>query len=180
MGILAGKWSSHGVLQRMNSNSFKSILSNEWLTLITRLIMAGVFIFAAWDKFINPGDFAISIVSYKILPSSLINITAILLSALELVIGIALLVGIFPRGSAFIMTLLMLGFIGAFAIAMINGVNIGDCGCFSSTHPIEDSAKGASYTYIYLLRDAGFLVMLLQILIFGKHKFALQNLISKK
>jgi uncharacterized membrane protein YphA (DoxX/SURF4 family) len=165
----------------MNNSLSRSFLSNEWLVLATRLIMGAIFLYAAWDKFLHPREFAITIAAYKILPWQLINISAILLPSLELVIGVALIVGFFPRGSAFIMTVLMLIFMLAFTIAMLKGVNLADCGCFSNTHDIETSSKGSSYTWIYLLRDLGFLLLLVHQLIFGNRQvLALQNIFRKK
>jgi uncharacterized membrane protein YphA (DoxX/SURF4 family) len=160
----------------MTNSSSRSFLANEWLVLATRLIMGAIFLYAAWDKFLHPREFAITVAAYKILPWQLINITAVLLPSLELVIGLALIIGLFPRGSAFIMFVLMLIFIAAFVIAMAMGVNLQDCGCFSNTHDIEASSKGSSYTWIYLLRDLGFLLLLLHQIAYGKRQvLAVQN-----
>lgn len=165
----------------MNGSMSQSFLANKWLVLITRLIMGAIFLYAAWDKFLNPREFAITIAAYKILPWQLINISAVLLPSLELVIGLALIIGLFPRGSAFIMLVLMLIFMAAFVIAIAKGVNLQDCGCFSNTHNIEASSKGSSYTWIYLLRDLGFLLLLLHQMVFGNRQvLAVQNYLSGK
>jgi uncharacterized membrane protein YphA (DoxX/SURF4 family) len=163
----------------MNSENMKKILTNGWLSLITRFALAGIFLYAAWDKFLYPGDFAINVMAYKILPSSLVNLTAVALPSLEIVLGIVLLVGLFPRGASLMAGVLMLIFMSAFALAMIKGVNLADCGCFSTTHPIEDSAKGSSYTSMLILRDIGYLLLAIQVF-FGKHKYSLQNVFAKK
>lgn len=157
----------------------KNFLTNSWLSLITRIALACIFLYAAWDKFLHPGDFAINVMAYKILPSSLVNLTAVALPGLEIVLGIALLIGLFPRGASLIIGLLMLIFMLAFALAMIKGVNLADCGCFSTTHQIEDSAKGSNYTSMLIFRDIGYLLLAIQVF-FGKHKYALQNALAKK
>jgi len=117
--------------------------------------------------------------AYKILPSSLVNLTAVALPSLEIVLGIALLVGLFPRGVSLMIGILMLIFMSAFALAMIKGVNLADCGCFSTTDPIEPSARGSNYTSMLILRDLGYLLLAIQIF-FGKHKYSLQNVFAKK
>jgi len=163
----------------MSSIRFKEMLTNGWLSLLTRITLAGIFLYAAWDKFLNPRDFAIIIAAYKILPSPLINLTAILLPSIEIVLGIALLIGLFPRGASLIMGGMMVAFIFAFLIAALKGVNLSDCGCFSTTYPIEDSAKGSNYTYFFMLRDLGYLILAVQVF-FARHKFALQNVLAKQ
>lgn len=163
----------------MNSENMKKILTSPWLSLITRIALAGIFLYAASDKFLHPGNFAINVMAYKILPSSLVNLTAVILPSLEIVLGIALLSGLFTRGSSLIAGMLMLIFMSAFALAMIKGVNLADCGCFSTTHAIEDSAKGSNYTSMLILRDLGYLLLAIQVF-FGNHKYALQNTFAKK
>jgi len=180
MGVLETKRTSDRLLidaagPQMDVSGAGKILSNEWLTLIFRIVMAAIFIYAAWNKLLHPREFAISIAAYKVLPWQLINPSAILLPAIEMVIGLALLFGVFPRGAALIMLLLMVAFMAAFAIATINGVNIEDCGCFSTSHPIDKESKGAHYTFLYLLRDLGFTLMLIQLFFWGRHRFTLLN-----
>lgn len=162
-----------------NGMKMKNILTNSWLTLIARIGLACIFLYAAHDKFLYPGDFAINVVAYKILPSSLVNITAVILPSLEIVLGIALLIGLFPRGTSLIVGVLMLIFMAAFALAMIKGVNLADCGCFSTTHPIDDSAKGSNYTSMLILRDLGYLALAI-LVFFGNHRFSLQNAFARK
>jgi uncharacterized membrane protein YphA (DoxX/SURF4 family) len=76
---------------------------------------------------------------------------AIGLPWLELVIGACLLLGLWTRASALLVSILMVVFIIAFASAKARGLNI-SCGCFE-----VGQAHGASSLILVLLRDAAFL-----------------------
>jgi uncharacterized membrane protein YphA (DoxX/SURF4 family) len=113
----------------MNGRLIK-ILSNKWLILMIRLILGITFIWASIDKIANPGGFALSIYNYRMLPHETINLMAILMPWLELVTGILIIVGVFMRGSALWIGLMLLVFIVALSSALARGLDI-DCGCFS-------------------------------------------------
>ena len=113
----------------MNSR-LTAILSNKWLILAIRLILGITFIWASIDKIANPGGFALSIYNYRMLPHETINLMAIVMPWLELVTGILIIIGVFMRGSAFWIGLMLLVFIVALSSALARGLDI-DCGCFS-------------------------------------------------
>jgi uncharacterized membrane protein YphA (DoxX/SURF4 family) len=64
------------------------------------------------------------------LPHETINFIAIVMPWLELVTGILIIAGIFMRGSAFWIGVMLLVFIVALSSALARGLDI-DCGCFS-------------------------------------------------
>ena len=64
-----------------------------------RLILAGVFLFAAFPKLLDPVTFARDIDNYRFVPDALIGPIALMLPVAEVIIGIALLSGVFARGS---------------------------------------------------------------------------------
>jgi uncharacterized membrane protein YphA (DoxX/SURF4 family) len=106
------------------------VLNNKWLILAIRLILGITFIWASIDKIANPGGFAVSIYNYRMLPHETINFMAIVMPWLELVTGILIMTGIFMRGSAFWMGVMLLVFIIALSSALARGLDI-NCGCFS-------------------------------------------------
>jgi uncharacterized membrane protein YphA (DoxX/SURF4 family) len=108
----------------------RQVLSNKWLILAIRLILGVTFIWASIDKIANPGGFAVSIYNYRMLPHETINLMAIVMPWLELVTGILIIVGVFMRGSAFWIGLMLLVFIVALSSALVRGLDI-NCGCFS-------------------------------------------------
>ena len=44
------------------------------VVIISRLILGAVFIYASWDKILNPDDFAKAIGNYHVLPFGLENL----------------------------------------------------------------------------------------------------------
>jgi uncharacterized membrane protein YphA (DoxX/SURF4 family) len=98
---------------------------------LLRIVMGGIFLIAAWDKMAHPDRFADIMMHYDILPHHLINLAAIWLAPLELVIGLAVIAGVWVRASAMLMSGLMLVFILGIAWALHRGIDL-TCGCFST------------------------------------------------
>ncbi len=97
-----------------------------------RLIVGGVFIFAALPKIYNPAAFAETVANYQILPQALVNPTAIFLPWLELFTGAFIILGIWLQSALIIYNLLMLLFISVLTYNTLRGLNI-HCGCFSQS-----------------------------------------------
>jgi uncharacterized membrane protein YphA (DoxX/SURF4 family) len=113
----------------MNGTLLK-IVSNKYLIVAIRLVLGIVFIYAAIDKIAHPGDFAQNIYNYRMLPAGFINFMALTLPWLEVICGALIIVGIFIRGSAFLIGFMLLIFIIAISFALVRGLDI-SCGCFS-------------------------------------------------
>ena len=75
---------------------------NPVLILLIRVILGLVFIYASYDKILDPGKFARDIANYHIIPFGLENSIAIILPWIELLIGLGIILGIFLDGSVFI------------------------------------------------------------------------------
>jgi uncharacterized membrane protein YphA (DoxX/SURF4 family) len=88
------------------------------------------FVYAAYDKVLNPHQFGIAVRAYQIVPLNLSNLVAIVVAWSELVAGLLLILGVFTRQAAATIALLLLVFIAAILTVMVNGLVI-DCGCFS-------------------------------------------------
>jgi len=114
-------------------------------SLVCRLAVAGVFIYASLDKIAHPDAFAGLVYNYRLLPLALLHPFALVLPWLELVAGIALLLGIFRRGAAVLCLVMTVMFIAAITVALSRGLDI-SCGCF---HTDGGSNVGLSL----LLRD---------------------------
>ncbi len=110
-------------------------MKKSWHTLLfwlARLILAAVFIYAGGVKILDPRGFAVNIDNYQILPYILVVLMAIILPWVEVLAGLALLIGKWLRGSALIFMVLNAIFIIAIASALARGLNI-DCGCFTTS-----------------------------------------------
>ncbi|MCZ2147071.1 MAG: DoxX family membrane protein [Bryobacterales bacterium] len=100
------------------------------IRLVLRLILAVVFLYAAWSKLRQPWlVFAMSVDSYRILPPWMVFAVARTLPWLELALGLLLLAGLYLRYAVPVCTLLLLIFYAAMVRAYLSGLGI-DCGCF--------------------------------------------------
>ena len=108
----------------------KRVLSNKYLVLGIRLLLGFVFIYAAIDKIAHPAEFAQAIYNYRMLPHWTINFMALVMPWLELFCGILIAAGVFFRGSAFMIGVMLGVFIIAISSALMRGLDI-SCGCFS-------------------------------------------------
>src|SRR5579872_1494299 len=112
--------------------------------LAVRLVLAAVFLYGAWAKLRTPWElFAMSVDSYHILPLPWVELVARTLPWLEVLIGVLLLIGIFPRSAAVASSLMLLVFFGLMVRAYANGEEI-NCGCFG---------PGEMISWKTLLRD---------------------------
>ena len=107
----------------------KNILSNKYLLLIIRSLLAFIFIYAGAEKISDPDGFAVSISNYRLLPVWSLNIFAITLPWIEVICGILLLFGVAVKENSAIIFSMLLVFTMAIIISLFRGLSI-DCGCF--------------------------------------------------
>ena len=143
------------------SNLRQSIFSNSWIELAARWILGLTFIYASAYKIVSPADFAKIVYGYGLFPAGLINLIAIIIPFLELVGGLALLLGYYPRSAAVIINGLLLAFIVVLSINLVRGHEF-DCGCFSA-----GQSGYASSPKVTLLRDIIYFILGLQVILFG-------------
>src|SRR6266700_5584452 len=96
---------------------------------IAALIVGGIFIYAGAMKIFDPTGFANDIDNYKILPWPLTIRLAFYLPWLEILCGLAVILGLLYRGALLVLTVLISIFIIASVIAKARGLDI-TCGCF--------------------------------------------------
>lgn len=101
------------------------------LTLVwaLRLLLGGLFLFAAVGKILNPAEFAAAIRKFHVLPYDWTNLPAIVLPWIEAVAALLLITGPWRRGAVVWLGGLLVGFLGLFGWAMLQGLEV-DCGCF--------------------------------------------------
>ena len=148
----------------------QSITNNSWIELAARWILGLTFIYASFHKIISPADFAKIVYGYGLFPEAFINLIAIMIPFLELIAGLALIIGFYPRSAAIIINGLLLAFIVVLSINLIRGHEF-DCGCFSA------GQNGyASSPKVTLVRDVIYFVLGLQVLLFsGIRRVSLQR-----
>jgi len=100
------------------------------IILAARIVLGLVFLFASLYKLADPESFARATANYRLLPSGLVNLFAVVVPWLELVCGLMLLLGQWVRTGSFVITSLLALFVAAVAVSMMRGLDI-HCGCFS-------------------------------------------------
>jgi len=116
---------------RKTSGKMKNLLKNRYFLLGLRLIVGGIFIWAAISKIADPLSFAQDVKNYRLVGQLLSFLTALFLPWIELITGIFLILGIFPRACALLLSLLLTFFIILVTITIIRGIDV-ECGCFGT------------------------------------------------
>jgi len=103
------------------------------LPLIFRVILGIVFIYASYDKILNPAAFSKNIHNFHITDNLIWveNLVALILPWLELLIGVFLIFGVFLEGSTSITIGLYIFFIIILSQAVFRGIDV-HCGCFKT------------------------------------------------
>ena len=101
---------------------------HPWLIVLIRILLGVIFIYASYDKILDPGKFARDIDNYHIIPLVFENLIALIIPWLELFIGIGLVAGLMVDGASMISGGLMALFILFIFQATLRGFNI-ECGC---------------------------------------------------
>jgi len=118
------------------------------LQMAIRLVLTGLFAWAAVVKILDPQAFMDAIQSYHLLPRMPAAIVAVWLPWLEIVLACALWIRSSSRTAAGILACVCAVFLLALAQAWVRGIDI-TCGCFGSASVVS----GSKYA-LYLLRDA--------------------------
>lgn len=110
-----------------------------WLYRIFRFLLAFIFLYSGISKILNPGDFAIIIEAYGLLPDSLNYIAAIFLSWAEIISAILLIFDL--RGGLSSILIMMILFIFVLSYGIHLGLDA-DCGCFGPEDPEGHAFSG--------------------------------------
>jgi uncharacterized membrane protein len=97
--------------------------------LLLRVAIAALFLFAAITKLVDPSSFAQQIANYQLTPWPATAVLSVFFPALELCVGISLLLGRWESGALVWVAVLLTIFSGALLSAIVRGLSI-DCGCF--------------------------------------------------
>ncbi|RKX21890.1 MAG: hypothetical protein DRP51_03385 [Candidatus Zixiibacteriota bacterium] len=119
-------------------------MQNDYLSLLTRLVVGGIFIYASLDKISQPSEFARIVYNYHLVPGNLVNLVAIILPWVELICGLSVISGFYREGGILIIGFLTVVFITAVGINAIRGVDL-ECGCFT----VSSRARGNALSLLY-------------------------------
>jgi putative oxidoreductase len=126
------------------------VIRNKAVLLAFRLIVGGVFVWAAVLKIRDPLGFAQNIANYRVVGDAIAFWTALVLPWIELAAGAFLIVGLWRRTSALLISMMLAGFIVLVAVTVARGIDV-DCGCFGSLSRRAD--------LVLILQDAALLFM---------------------
>ena len=111
-----------------------------WLVLAARLVVGGVWIVAGALKIPDPASSVQAVRAYRLLPEAVVPTVGQLLPVVEVVVGLALVVGLLTRTMALASAVLFVAFIIGIASAWARGLTI-DCGCFGGGGYDPDAAE---------------------------------------
>jgi uncharacterized membrane protein YphA (DoxX/SURF4 family) len=100
----------------------------EYIGLVARLVIGLVFLVAGATKLRDPVGFRAAVSNYRILPERLVTPVARALPALEVLVGVMLVLGILIVPTAVVAALVLVAFAGAIWVNVRRERHIG-CGC---------------------------------------------------
>ena len=133
----------------------------RWIGLAARLYLGYTFVHAGLAKLGNHDQTLASVRQYQLLPWQAAPAYATVLPAAEIVLGIALILGLFTRSVAVLLALGLCTFIVAITSAWVRGIDIANCGCFGGS---TSAATGSPYL-ADTLRDFGYLALAVYLIV---------------
>ncbi|HEV8432632.1 MAG TPA: MauE/DoxX family redox-associated membrane protein [Thermoanaerobaculia bacterium] len=137
-------------------------LAHPWLTIRVQIALGIFFVVASLPKLGDPPSFAHMVYNYRIVPGALINLMALTMPWLELLCGLALILGIWKDAARTLIALLLLVFIVAISINLMRN-NAIDCGCFDVTAAGKSHEERIADMRFVVIRDLGMLLMCAQL-----------------
>ena len=99
------------------------------IVLLARLALAAIFLYAAATKVPDMAAFAKDVANYRLLPSALVPFAAAVVVGIEIVVGLALLTGLWSRAAALVAAGMLVLFVLGLTQALLRGIDL-RCGCF--------------------------------------------------
>ncbi len=140
-----------------------SWFTHPWLTIRVQIGLGAIFAVAALPKIGDPPSFAHMIYNYRIVPAFAVNALALLMPWVELLAGLALILGVWRRESAAVVGLMILVFIAAIGFNLARGHAV-DCGCFDVHSAGKTREELLTEMRWVVVRDLGILLMVAQVL----------------
>jgi uncharacterized membrane protein YphA (DoxX/SURF4 family) len=148
-----------------------NIIRSLNLPLIFRVILGIIFIYASYDKILDPAGFSKNIHNFHVTPVAVENLAALIIPWLELIIGVFLIFGLFLEGTTSITIVLLVFFIAILSQAVYRGIDV-HCGCFKT-----EADAGTTDLRFELIKRIGedIIYLGMALIIKCKDKFTLQS-----
>ena len=142
--------------------SWRDRLTHPWLTVRVQIALGAIFVAAALPKIADPPSFAHMIYNYRIVPGFLINISALTMPWVELLAGLALILGVWTRPARWLIGAMLVVFILAISYNLMRN-NAIDCGCFDVASAGKTHEERIRDMWLVIVRDLGMLLMIAQL-----------------
>lgn len=114
------------------------------------VVLGALFLFAAYNKLVDPQLFAPSVRAFDFIPGFLgesvshfvVRLTVGAVPWVEAAVGLCLVLGVWCRAAAAVLAALLVVFILLIVQALLRGLNV-ECGCFGKISPFCPSKIGA-------------------------------------
>jgi uncharacterized membrane protein YphA (DoxX/SURF4 family) len=146
-----------------------SWVTSSWLTIRVQIALGAIFFVAALPKIADPPSFAHMIYNYRLVPGALVNAMALVMPWVEILAGLALILGVWRREAAIAVGLLVVVFLVAIGINLARGHAV-DCGCFDVHAAGKTREEQLSDMRWVLIRDIGILLLVAQVLIASRRE----------
>jgi len=153
----------------------KRLLTHPWLTIRVQIALGAIFVIAAWPKIADPPSFAHMIYNYRLVPSSLINISSLVMPWIEILAGLALILGVWKTAARNVIIALLAVFIVAISINLMRD-NAIDCGCFNVADRGKSHEQRIFDMKVDVARDLGMLLLAAQLWYAGKRSDELDGI----
>src|SRR5437763_10478031 len=99
-----------------------------------RVVLGALFVWAAVTKLPDMAAFAQDVANYRVFPAAFVPAVASDVVGIELVAGLALIVGVMERSAAALIAALLVAFTVFLSQALLRGIDL-RCGCFGGDEP---------------------------------------------
>ena len=154
----------------------RSALSLSIVSFIARIIIGTIFLMSGLAKIADPINFYSTLDKFKLFPDFFERFIAIYIPWLEFFLGTFLIIGIFHRAGALVITLLNIIFSVAIISLIYRGIVV-DCGCFGVLADIFEFEDLADYRGV--IRNSVFFLLSLLIFYSKESIITLENYFKK-
>ena len=137
--------------------------THPWLSIRVQIGLGAIFAVSALPKIADPPSFAHMIYNYRLVPGALVNAFALVMPWVEILAGLALILGLWRREAAIVVGLLVLVFLTAIGWNLARGHAV-DCGCFDVHAAGKSREEQLADMRWVLVRDIGILLLVVQVL----------------
>lgn len=150
----------------------------RWVGLVARLILGATLIVAGLLKVTAVDSSIAAVRTYRIVSWDFAKVVGTAMPVVEIIVGLAILVGLLTRWSALLGALAMVAFIAGIASVWARGISL-DCGCFGGGGLRQDPWSTVVHGYIKdIVRDTGLFLCGLWLVIHPRTALSLDGWMS--